>query len=29
MSNEPLLVVTDLTKHFPVKEGTLVTRRVG
>jgi oligopeptide transport system ATP-binding protein len=28
-SNEPLLVVTDLTKHFPVKEGTLVTRRVG
>jgi oligopeptide transport system ATP-binding protein len=29
MSSEPLLVVTDLTKHFPVKEGTLVTRRVG
>jgi oligopeptide transport system ATP-binding protein len=29
MSNEPLLVVTDLTKHFPVKEGTLVSRRVG
>jgi oligopeptide transport system ATP-binding protein len=28
-SNEPLLVVSDLTKHFPVKEGTLVTRRVG
>jgi oligopeptide transport system ATP-binding protein len=29
MSSEPLLVVTDLTKHFPVKEGILVTRRVG
>jgi ABC-type oligopeptide transport system ATPase subunit len=28
-SNEPLLVVTDLTKHFPVKEGTLVSHRVG
>ena len=27
--NEPLLVVTDLTKHFPVKEGTLISRRVG
>jgi oligopeptide transport system ATP-binding protein len=29
MSNEPLLVVSDLTKHFPVKEGMLVSRRVG
>ena len=29
MSNGPLLVVTDLTKHFPVKEGILVSRRVG
>ena len=29
MSNEPLLVVTDLTKHFHVQGGTLVTRRVG
>ena len=29
MSNEPLLIVTDLTKHFPVKEGILVSRRVG
>ena len=29
MSNEPLLVVTDLTKHFTVREGTLVQRNVG
>jgi peptide/nickel transport system ATP-binding protein len=29
MSNEPLLVVTDLTKHFTVREGTLVQRSVG
>src|SRR5687767_9653317 len=29
MSNGPLLTVTDLTKHFPVKEGILVSRRVG
>jgi ABC-type oligopeptide transport system ATPase subunit len=28
-SSEPLLVVTDLTKYFPVKEGTLVSRKVG
>jgi oligopeptide transport system ATP-binding protein len=28
-SNEPLLVVSDLTKHFPVKEGMLFSRRVG
>ena len=26
--NESLLVVSDLTKHFPVKKGTLVTRSV-
>ena len=29
MSNEPLLVVKDLTKHFTVREGTLVQRNVG
>jgi oligopeptide transport system ATP-binding protein len=29
MSSEPLLVVTDLTKHFTVREGTLVRRSVG
>jgi oligopeptide transport system ATP-binding protein len=29
MSSQPLLTVTDLTKHFPVKEGILVSRRVG
>jgi oligopeptide transport system ATP-binding protein len=29
MSNGPLLTVTDLTKHFPVKEGILISRRVG
>ena len=29
MSNGALLTVTDLTKHFPVKEGILVSRRVG
>jgi ABC-type oligopeptide transport system ATPase subunit len=28
-SSEPLLLVTDLTKYFPVKEGTLVSRKVG
>jgi oligopeptide transport system ATP-binding protein len=29
MSSEPLLVVTNLTKHFPVREGTLIQRSVG
>ncbi len=29
MSSEPLLVVKDLTKHFTVREGTLVQRNVG
>jgi ABC-type oligopeptide transport system ATPase subunit len=29
MSSGPLLVVTDLTKHFTVREGTLVQRNVG
>jgi ABC-type oligopeptide transport system ATPase subunit len=29
VSKEPLLIVTDLTKHFPVKEGMFVSRSVG
>jgi oligopeptide transport system ATP-binding protein len=29
VSNEPILVVQDLEKHFPVKEGLFVSRSVG
>ena len=28
MSSEPLLEVTDLVKHFPIKEGLLIDREV-